>query len=68
MENGVFIKSEWLFIGASPDGIVECSCHDKGTLEIKCPYCHRGEDTVCAASDDKKFCLKKDADEVSILS
>jgi len=40
----------------------ECSCHGKGTLEIKCSYCHRGEDIVCAASNDKKFCLKKHVD------
>jgi len=62
VENGLFINSEWLFIGASPDSIVECSCHGKGTLEIKCPYCHRDEDIVGAASNDIKFCLKKDVD------
>ena len=67
MENGFFINSEWPFIGASPDGIVECSCHGKGTFEIKCPYCHRGEDIVCATSNDKKFCLKKDVDGALFL-
>ena len=37
-------------------------CHGRGTLEIKCPYCHWGEDIVSAASSDKNFCLKKDPD------
>jgi len=46
------------FIGASPDSIVECLCHGKGTFEIKCPYCHRGEDIVCAALN-KIILLKK---------
>ena len=34
VENRLFISPEWPFIGASPDSIVECSCHGKGTLEI----------------------------------
>ena len=62
LDNGLFINLEWPFIGASHDGIIDCLCHGRGTLEIKCPYCHRGEDIVDAASNDKKFCLKKDID------
>ena len=26
------------FMGASPDGIVSCSCHEKSLIEVKCPY------------------------------
>jgi len=26
------------FIGASPDGLVDCACHEPGVLEIKCPW------------------------------
>ena len=55
----MFINPEWPFIGASPDGIIECLCHGRGT---QCPYCHRGEDIVNVASNDKNFCLKKDTD------
>ena len=57
-DSGLVINSKWPHIGASPDGIINCNCHGKGVLEIKCPYCHRGTD-IQSASDDRKFCLKK---------
>lgn len=34
---GLFIDTARPFIGASPDGLVECSCHGKAIIEIKCP-------------------------------
>jgi len=30
------MENPWL--GASPDGIIRCSCHGEGVLEVKCPY------------------------------
>jgi len=47
-----------IYIGASPDGIISCSCHGVGILEIECPYCHRGTD-IQIATDDGSFCLKR---------
>ena len=38
---GLFIDIENPFIGASPDGLVSCSCHESGLLEIKCPWSSR---------------------------
>ena len=35
---GLFFDGEQPFIGVSPDGIVECACHDRACLEIKCPF------------------------------
>lgn len=36
---GLFLNKEYPFIGASPDGLLECSCHpDKVCVEIKCPF------------------------------
>jgi len=32
MENGLFINSNWPFIGAPPDRIIECNCCGKGTV------------------------------------
>ena len=52
---------KWPHLGASPDGIVECSCCGKGVLEIKCPYCHCSED-IDALAEDPKSCLTKSAD------
>ena len=39
-KTGFIISLEYPFIGATPDGIVECACQSCETrcLEIKCPY------------------------------
>ena len=58
-DSGLVINPEWPHIGASPDGVVECTCCGKGVLEIKCPYCHRDSSIVTAAREDPKFCLKE---------
>ena len=59
-ESGLFINPLWPFIGASPDGIVNCDCCPKGVLEIKCPYCHQNESIISATVNDKKFCLREE--------
>ena len=46
-------------IAASPDGIISCSCHEKGVLEIKCPFTHRHESIVEAVVSDSNYCLKE---------
>ena len=35
---GLHINQSFPYLGASPDGLVECKCHGKRLLEIKCPY------------------------------
>ena len=57
-ECGLFNNTEWPFVGASPDGIINCTCHGRGVLEIKCSFCHREASLQTAATEDKKFCLK----------
>ena len=57
-ESGLVISSQWPFIGASPDGVINCTCCGQGVLEIKCPYCHRENDLRTAAAKDNQFCLK----------
>ena len=37
-ECGLFIYSEKTYLGASPEGLVECQYCGKGVVEIKCPY------------------------------
>jgi len=61
-DSGLVISPHWPFIGASPDGIVECNCCGRGVLEIKCPYSHRGEDLLSAVISDKQFCLIQNDD------
>lgn len=36
--SGLLLVPSNPFVGASPDGIVECNCCGTGVLEIKCPY------------------------------
>jgi len=60
VDSGLVINSQWPFIAASPDGIINCTCHGQGVLEIKCPYSHRYESVEEAASNDENFCLKED--------
>ena len=57
-DSGLVINSEWPFIEESPDGIINCSCHGKGVLEIKCPFCNQ-ESTIQSTAMDKRFCLKQ---------
>ncbi len=63
---GLTINPEWPFLGASPDGVVNCHCCSKGVVEIKCPYCHRNDDII-ESTTDKKFCLKKGANDSCFL-
>ena len=43
------------YFGASPDGLVECSCCGTGTIEIKCPYKFRSKNLMEAAQDPKFY-------------
>ena len=61
-DSGLVINPEWGHIGASPDGVVKCSCCTIGVLEIKCPFCHRSDTISEIVEQDKQFCLKKNAD------
>ena len=64
-DTGFFIDSENPYLGASPDGIVKCSCCGKGVIEVKCPYCKRNglpeddEDTFCLDFHDGVRSLKR---------
>ncbi|XP_069108751.1 uncharacterized protein [Argopecten irradians] len=58
-DSGFVIDAEHPFLGASPDGIINCQCCGKGTVEIKCPWKHRNRTVPDAAQMDKDFCLDK---------
>ena len=40
-ETGLHVHSNYSYIGASPHGIVWCSCHGESLLETKCPFKYR---------------------------
>jgi len=65
VKSGLVLDMSRPFIGASPDGLVECSCCGKGTLEIKCPYSCRDK-AFEEASKDKSFYLQSN-DEGDLL-
>lgn len=35
---GLHVLQDHPYIGASPDGLVDCECHPPGLIEIKCPH------------------------------
>ena len=53
IDAGLFIDHVDPFLGASPDGMVQCNCCGKGVLEIKCPYCYKD----LPEHDDSSFCM-----------
>ena len=53
---GFFVDLNTPCIGASPDGLVECTCCNKGVIEIKCPYCAKDVESLHeVAEKHKKF-------------
>ena len=49
------VHPDYPHLGASPDGLISCSCCGDGLVEIKCPYKHRDEHPHQV--HDPKFCL-----------
>lgn len=63
-DSGLFVLAEHPYLGASPDGIVDCSCCGSGLLEVKCPLKAAGlipdECNVdCLELVDDKLLLKR---------
>ena len=59
-ECGLVVHTEVHYIRASPDGIVECACHDRRLLEIKCPYLARHMTPTEAIEKGKIDYVRKD--------
>jgi len=56
--SGLCVNAEYHFLGASPDGVTNCTCHGKGLLEIKCPFSFK---TGLAGYKESKNCpINKD--------
>ena len=63
---GLYVDRTHPYIGASPDGIMYCKCHQKSVIEIKCPYNIKDETIQAGVAKcnfltviDNKITLKK---------
>ena len=57
---GLILDPKFPFLGASPDGLVNCKCCKSGVLEIKCPFSCKQKSFVELANDNPSFCLDDD--------
>ena len=59
---GLVVDPKFPFAGASPDGLVSCSCCEAIVLEIKCTFKYRNHSPIADEPlADSTFFLKKDA-------
>ena len=56
-ESGLILDPLYPFLGASPDGIVTCTCCSTGVLEIKCPYSCRNKGLKEVSEEKSRFFL-----------
>ena len=50
---GLQVDADYPFLGATPDGLVTCSCHGLAVLEVKCPY--NFKESLDGWQNDKNF-------------
>ena len=63
---GLLVSTKYPFLGATPDGLVSCSCCDIGLLEVKCPYKYRDSDPHDI--NDTSFYLQRESDGTMMLN
>ena len=57
---GLFVDQDASYLGASPDALVQCTCCGLGVVEVKCPLCAQGADTLEEVAErQKRFCLQR---------
>lgn len=54
---GFHVNVQYPYLGATPDGAIECECCGAGIIEIKCPYKYR-QHKLTSDITDKSFCLQ----------
>ena len=65
--NSGFVISELHpYIGASPDGILSCSCCNSWCLEIKCPYSFKDKTINDILSSDNSYIFRNDDGSVNL--
>ena len=63
---GLILDPEFPFMGATPDGLVNCKCCDTGVLEIKCPFSCKNKDFAETASENPSFFLNDDNGQLTL--
>ena len=59
-KSGLHLSMDSSFLGASPDGIIKCTCCGIGVLEIKCPFNFRYDDNFEQMLKQKECCLTEE--------
>ena len=57
---GLFIDTQKIYLGASPDSVVRCCCGE-GILEVKCPL---SRNPTVPSSDNVSYLILKDGEQV----
>ena len=66
-ETGIVLSTQYPYLGASPDALVECSCCGKGIAEFKCTWSHR-EKTAREMAQIPSTCLQVNDKEIIQLN
>lgn len=61
---GLVVNPNYPYLGATPDGWVDCECCGRGTVEIKCPYTYRSTDPNTI--NDSTFYLQRFSDQLKL--
>lgn len=65
-ECGLYIKSKFPHLGASPDGIITCDCCGVGVVEIKCPFSARNDPNLSSYINKKNSPVVNENDNLLI--
>ncbi|KAK3091574.1 hypothetical protein FSP39_020913 [Pinctada imbricata] len=65
---GLFVSQRYPFIGATPDGVVTCSCCGKGLIEIKCSFSYQHLTPTEVATQHTYYNLYLEGNDVKLKS
>lgn len=65
-QSGFKLNPSFPEVGASPDGLIHCTCCGKGCLEVKCTFKHCNTHILQACEDDMNFYLQVTDGKISL--
>lgn len=65
-KGGLVINPQYPWLGASPDGITPCGCHEMGMLEVKAPSSLQNSTLMEKSKEDNTFCLQEVESKLSL--